>query len=44
MILGRRPASAPSVLLDAGSSSTAVDEPTSQDDTEKETENGDGMQ
>ena len=43
MILGHRPASAPSILLDAGSN-TAVDEPTSQDGTEKETENGDGMQ
>ena len=44
VILGHRPASAPSVLLDAGSSSTAVDEPTSQDGAEKKTENGDGMQ
>lgn len=30
-ILGHRPASAPSVLLDAGSSTTATDEPLSQD-------------
>ena len=44
VILGHRPASAPSVLLDDGSSSTAVDEPTSQDSIEKEVQNGDGMQ
>lgn len=45
-ILGHRPASAPSILLDAGSSSTAIEEPTSQDGTERETGNGesDGMQ
>ena len=43
-ILGHRPASAPSVVLDAGSSSTAADEPTSQDGAEGETGNEDGKQ
>ena len=43
-IVGHKPASAPSVVLDAGSSNTAADEPTSQDGAERETGNGDGKQ
>ena len=43
-ILGHRPASAPSVVLDAGSLSTAADETSSEDGAEGETGNGDSKQ
>ena len=43
-ILGHRPASAPSVLFDTGSSSPATDESSSHDGAEREIGNGDGKQ